>query len=332
MSYAVVWFKRDLRLHDHAALVDAAAHGPMLCLYVIEPSLWAPPDAARQHDEFFGGAVMSEVAMRLPNLLHQYAKQLAAQDSASASQPHASTLNLASFPEGFRALVIGASGGIGQAFVQVLQTHPRCGTVVGLHRHSEPRLDLDEEASIASAADALRGGENGEIGGSGKFHLIIHAAGVLHTADFSPEKKMGDLSYAQLEATFRVNTFGPALVLRHFSPLLEPQRGVLAVLSAKVGSIEDNRLGGWYSYRASKAALNMMLKTAAIEVKRSNPHAVLVSLHPGTVNTGLSKPFKGEQIGRAAPDAVADMLGVLNRLAAADSGGFFAYSGQRLPW
>lgn len=244
--------------------------------------------------------------------------------SASASPPQASELDLASFPEGFRALVIGASGGIGQAFVQALHAHPRCGMVVGLHRHSEPHLDLDDEASIDAAAASLSQG--------GKFHLILHAAGVLHTTDFSPEKKLGDLSYAQLEATFRVNTFGPALVLRHFSPLLDTQRGVLAVLSAKVGSIEDNRLGGWYSYRASKAALNMLLKTAAIEVKRSNPQAVLVSLHPGTVNTGLSKPFKGERIGRTAHDAAADMLGVLNRLAAADSGGFFTYSGARLPW
>lgn len=240
------------------------------------------------------------------------------------NHPQVSELDLASFPEGFRALVIGASGGIGQAFVQALQAHTRCGTVVGLHRHSEPRLDLDDEASIGAAADRLSQG--------GKFHLIIHAAGVLHTADFSPEKKLGNLSYAQLEATFRVNTFGPALVLRHFCPLLDTQRGVLAVLSAKVGSIEDNRLGGWYSYRASKAALNMLLKTAAIEVRRSNPQAVLVSLHPGTVNTGLSKPFKGEHIGRAAPDAAADMLGVLNRVTAADSGGFFTYSGERLPW
>lgn len=228
------------------------------------------------------------------------------------------------FPDGFRALIIGASGGIGQAFMELLQANPRCAEVVGLHRHSAPRLDFDDEASIASAADALRAG--------GKFHLIINAAGVLHTAGFSPEKKLGDLSYAQLEATFRVNAFGPALVLRHFCPLLDAQRSVLAVISAKVGSIEDNRLGGWYSYRASKAALNMLLKTAAIEVKRSNPQAVLVSLHPGTVSTGLSKPFKGEQIGRAAPDAVGDMLGVLNRLTAADSGGFFAYSGERLPW
>ena len=229
-----------------------------------------------------------------------------------------------SFPEGFRALVIGATGGIGQAFVQALRANPRCAVVVGLSRHSVPRLDFDDEVSVADAAKALAPG--------GKFHLIINAAGLLHSADFMPEKKLADLHYAQFEATFRANTFGPALVLRHFSPLLDSQRGVLAVISAKVGSIEDNRLGGWYSYRASKAALNMILKTAAIEVKRSKPAAVLVSLHPGTVNTGLSRPFKGEQIGRPALVAAHDMLAVLDCLTAADSGSFVAYDGERLPW
>ena len=229
-----------------------------------------------------------------------------------------------SFPNGFRALILGASGGIGQAFVQALEANPRCAQVVGLHRQSQPSLNFDDEASIGAAAEQLQA--------TGKFHLIINAAGVLHTADFMPEKKLGDLSYAQLAATFRVNTFGPALVLRHFSALLDRQRGVLAVISAKVGSIEDNRLGGWYSYRASKAALNMLLKTAAIEVKRGNPQAVLVSLHPGTVATGLSKPFKGEQIGRPARVAVQEMLETLNQLNPADTGTFVTYQGERLPW
>jgi NAD(P)-dependent dehydrogenase (short-subunit alcohol dehydrogenase family) len=244
--------------------------------------------------------------------------------SASPAPSAVKSPDLVSFPDGFRALVIGASGGIGQAMVQHLTVEPRCSQVVSLHRHSEPRLDFGDETSIASAAEALRA--------AGKFHLIINAAGLLHSGHVMPEKKLGDLSYALLDATFRANTFGPALVLRHFTPLLDAQRGVLALLSAKVGSIDDNRLGGWYSYRASKAALNMLLKTAAIEVRRSNPQAVLVSLHPGTVNTGLSKPFKGEQIGRPAPDATCDMLNVLARLTPGDTGGFFSYTGERLPW
>jgi NAD(P)-dependent dehydrogenase (short-subunit alcohol dehydrogenase family) len=229
-----------------------------------------------------------------------------------------------SFPSDFRALVIGASGSIGTAFHSLLSQNPRCAQVVCLHRQSQPPIDFDQEASIADAA--------AHLAPLGKFHLIITATGVLHTGQFMPEKRLADLSYAQMEQTFRTNTLGPAMVLRHFTPLLDAQRGVLAVLSAKVGSIEDNRLGGWYSYRASKAALNMLLKTAAIEVKRSNPQAVLVALHPGTVNSHLSQPFKGEQIGRAAQVAAQDMLTVLDGLTANDSGRFFAYDGQSLPW
>jgi NAD(P)-dependent dehydrogenase (short-subunit alcohol dehydrogenase family) len=229
-----------------------------------------------------------------------------------------------SFPPDFRALVIGASGGIGAAFHTLLSQNPRCAEVVCLHRQSQPAIDFDHEASIAAAAENLTP--------EGRFHLILVATGMLHAQQLMPEKRLADLNYAQLEQTFRTNTLGPALVLRHFAPLLDTQRGVLAVLSAKVGSIEDNRLGGWYSYRASKAALNMLLKTAAIEVKRSNPQAVLVALHPGTVNSRLSKPFKGEQIGRDALDAAQDMLAVLCGLSASDSGSFFAYDGKQLPW
>jgi NAD(P)-dependent dehydrogenase (short-subunit alcohol dehydrogenase family) len=240
--------------------------------------------------------------------------------------PNVSTAPLAldSFPDGFRALVLGASGGIGQAFVQALQAHPRCAVVLALHRRSQPALDLNIEASIAHAAQAARA--------SGPFHLVVHAAGVLHGAGFMPEKKLGELNYAQLEATFRANTLGPALVLRHFTPLLDRQRSVLALLSAKVGSIGDNRLGGWYSYRASKAALNMLVKTASIEVARTHSHAVLVALHPGTVNSALSAPFNGAEIGRPAADAAGDMLQVLDGLAPEETGSFYAYSGAPLPW
>lgn len=228
------------------------------------------------------------------------------------------------FPVGFRALVIGASGSIGSAFTQLLRANPRCGHVEGLHRHSLPAIDFDHEDSIAQAAAVLAE--------QPKFHLIINAVGVLHSSHFMPEKKLSDLNYDQMMATFRVNTLGPALTLRHFSPLLDAERGVMAVISAKVGSIEDNRLGGWYSYRASKAALNMLLKTASIEIKRSKPNAVLVSLHPGTVNSKLSQPFRGAEIGRSAADAASDMLQVMNGLTPADTGRFYAYNGALLPW
>ena len=229
-----------------------------------------------------------------------------------------------SFPLGFRALVLGASGGIGGAFVQCLQSDPRCSSVVGLHRKSDPAVDFDNEASVLRAAEALKA--------QGPFHLIINAAGLLHTPQFMPEKRLGQLHFAQMEATFRANAFGPALVLAHFAPLLARERGVLAMLSAKVGSIGDNRLGGWYSYRASKAALNMFVKTAAIEVQRNQPQAVLVALHPGTVDSALSQPFRGAEIGRPPAVAAAEMLAALDGLTPADSGGFFSYSGERLPW
>lgn len=229
-----------------------------------------------------------------------------------------------SFPDGFRALVIGASGTIGAAFTALLESDARCASVVGIHRQSDPPIDFNLENSVAEAAAALAC--------KAPFHLVINAAGLLHSARFMPEKKLGQLHYDQMLETFKANVFGPAMVIRHFSPLLDTGRAVMAVLSAKVGSIEDNRLGGWYSYRASKAALNMFLKTAAIEIKRTNPNVVLVALHPGTVSSALSAPFRGAEIGRTATAAAGDMLGVINRLTSADSGRFYSYNGEQLPW
>ncbi len=232
--------------------------------------------------------------------------------------------SMASLPDGYRAVVIGASGGIGAAMVDRLRADPRCDTVHALHRRSAIPIDFDDEASIGAAADALRA--------TGPFHLVVNAAGVLHARGFMPEKRLADLHYAQLTETFRVNTFGPALVVRRFTPLLADDRSIVALLSAKVGSIEDNRLGGWYSYRASKAALNMIVRTAAIELARVKPAAVIVALHPGTVRTGLSRPFRGDAIGRAAEVAVVEMLAVVDELRPADSGRFVTYDGRRLPW
>lgn len=220
-------------------------------------------------------------------------------------------------PDQFRALVIGATGSIGAAFVALLEADPRCAAVVGLHRHSQPAIDFDDEASIAEAAV--------ELAQQAPFHLIINAAGKLHTPNFMPEKKIGDLNYAQMEETFRTNAFGPALVLRHFSALLEREGSVIVTLSAKVGSIEDNRLGGWYSYRASKAALNMFIKTAAIELKRTKPNVVVISLHPGTVSSKLSAPYRGAEIGRTPDVAAAEMLAMIAQQTPAASGSFLSY-------
>ena len=146
------------------------------------------------------------------------------------------------------------------------------------------------------------------------------------------KKKLDDLNPTQLQTLMQVNAIGPGLTIRSFSKLLDPAGSVMASLSAKVGSIEDNRLGGWYSYRASKAALNMLIKTAAIELARTKPNIALIALHPGTVNSRLSQPFKGQKIGRPPLEAAQDMLNVLLSLDKEDSGTFISYSGERLPW
>ena len=231
---------------------------------------------------------------------------------------------MTSLPDQFHALIIGASGTIGAAFVDLLRECPRCASVQALHRQSLPHLDFTDEGSIAEAASTLTAGP--------RYHLIINAAGVLHAESFMPEKRLADMNYAQMQATFQANAFGPALVMRHFAPLLHSERAIMAMLSAKVGSIGDNRLGGWYSYRASKAALNMLIKTAAIELARTQKNSVLVALHPGTVNSRLSRPFRGETIGRPARDAATDMLNVLDQLTPADSGSFRSYDAAELPW
>ena len=227
-------------------------------------------------------------------------------------------------PTDFRALVIGAGGAIGSAFVDTLRADPRCAAVHALSRHSEPSVDYQQEESVAAAAEQLRS--------AGPFHVIVVTTGVLHTAQAQPEKRLGDLNMAAMQQVFLLNTFGPALVLRHFAPLLDRQRSLMALLSAKVGSISDNRLGGWYSYRASKAALNMMVKTASIEIRRTHPGAAIVAMHPGTVSSALSRPFRGDEIGREPARAAGEMWQVLQSLNADDSGRFIAYDGSRLPW
>lgn len=224
-------------------------------------------------------------------------------------------------PDDYRALVIGASGAIGDAFVQALRADRRCAEVIGLSRSSSPALDLRQPASIAAAAAVLADGA--------PFALIVQAAGVLHTDGYTPEKNLAALNQQQLMDTFQVNTIGPALVLQQFVPLLHPQ-GLMALLSAKVGSIGDNRLGGWYSYRASKAALNMLVKTAAIELARTRPAARLLALHPGTVASALSQPFRSTA--RAPLQAVAQMLAALDGVPASASGSFISYQGEYLPW
>ncbi len=177
-----------------------------------------------------------------------------------------------SLPTGYQALILGATGAIGGALAAQLAADPRCAQVVVLSRQSTPAMDFEQPQSIATAAKALRP--------QGPWHLIVVATGMLSGPTGGPEKRLTDLNATHLAASFATNTIGPALALAHFAPqLAKGERSLLAVLSAKVGSIGDNRLGGWYSYRASKAALNMLLKTAAIEVARTHPQAVLAALY-----------------------------------------------------
>ena len=232
-------------------------------------------------------------------------------------------MTLNSLGSGYKALVIGASGTLGQAFSALLRADPNCASVRELSRSSSPALDLEAPASIAEAAAALAD--------EGPYQLILHTAGLLHRDGIAPEKSLAAIEADALQAVFQVNALGPALVLRHFLPLLDKQ-GAMAMLSAKVGSIGDNRLGGWYAYRSSKAALNMLIKTAAIELARSKPKARLLSLHPGTVISPLSQPFRGANATRPAEQAAADMLRVIDSLGPEHSGSFHAYDGQPLPW
>jgi len=232
---------------------------------------------------------------------------------------------LISLPDGYSAAIVGAGGAIGGALVRALQADPRCARVLGLSRRGTPAVDLTDEASLAAAAAQLRT--------QGPLHLLVCATGVLQLGPRSPEKRLADLDPVALAQALAVNAAGPALVLKHFHALLPlKERGLLAVLSARVGSIGDNRKGGWYSYRASKAALNQLLHTAAIEVARKRPLAVLAALHPGTVKSALSAPILGDAEATTPDDAARNLLAVLDGLQAEQSGGFFAWDGTAIAW
>ncbi|GAB4155240.1 MAG: SDR family oxidoreductase [Sphingomonadales bacterium] len=225
------------------------------------------------------------------------------------------------------AVVIGAGGGLGAAFVDEIAASGQFEASLGLSRHSMPMLDLLSPSSIADAARYV-------ASLSQPPRLIIDATGFLHGGGHMPEKSWAQIDAAHMAHAFAVNAIGPALLIKHFLPLL-PRTGKAAFisLSAKVGSISDNRLGGWYAYRASKAALNQLIRTAAIELARRRPDALCAALHPGTVATGLSAPFGKSGLEVASPSlATRRMLRVIDQLTPAQSGGFFDYGGNVLPW
>ena len=219
-----------------------------------------------------------------------------------------------------RALVIGMSGGIGRAVAGHLAGQG--ADVVGLSRRADG-FDITDEASIARHLGAQEG----------HFDLIFTATGALELNGAAPEKAMRGLDPAVMAAQFAINAIGPALVLKHSLRLMPKDREArFAALSARVGSIGDNRLGGWHSYRAAKAALNQLIHTAAIEVARSHPQAVVVALHPGTVSTPLTAKYAGNHPTVTPDQAAANLLGVLGALTPAQSGGFFDWQGKTIPW
>jgi len=220
------------------------------------------------------------------------------------------------------AVIIGARGGIGAALADALDAGDQYDRVIRLHRTSAPAIDILDEASIAAAARDLADTAP---------QLVIVATGLLHTANKGPEKSLRELDPEWMMENYRINAVGPALVAKHFLPIMAKQGPIcFAALSARVGSISDNRLGGWHSYRASKSALNMFIRNIAIEWQRKNAQSVVVGLHPGTVETQLSAPFKGNPAHeRFVPArAAADMLSVLAGLNPAQSGQIFAYDGS----
>ncbi len=189
---------------------------------------------------------------------------------------------------------------------------------------SSHRADITSEVEIAAVAAQM----------AGPLHRVIVATGILHRSEeIRPEKDWRAIDPEAFAQVLAVNTIGPALVFKHFAPLLDRnERSVIAALSARVGSISDNRLGGWYAYRASKTALNQVIRTFSVELQRKNPKAIIAGLHPGTVETGLSAPFGGGPAIRLSPDqSAAQLLDVMDGLTPAQSGHVFDWKGEEVP-
>jgi NAD(P)-dependent dehydrogenase (short-subunit alcohol dehydrogenase family) len=229
------------------------------------------------------------------------------------------------FDHEYRALVIGATGAIGQAFVQAFQSDLNCHHVETVSRSQGNGFDLLDAESIARQAALLAD--------SGPFNIIVDATGALVIDGVGPEKSLSSLRDKHLMRSFQLNAIGPALVLQAFAPLLAKGPAIYAKLSARVGSISDNKKGGWYGYRASKAALNMLLQTAAIELQRKNPELRVVALQPGTVKSALSQPFTGSTTPVLDPStSVEGMLAALKQLPVHTGAQFIDYKGEAIVW
>jgi NAD(P)-dependent dehydrogenase (short-subunit alcohol dehydrogenase family) len=240
------------------------------------------------------------------------------------------------------ALIVGASQGIGLEFVRQFLESDRVACVYATYRNPQSELltisdsrlrclplDITEEAQIATVVKEIQTETTA-------LHYVINCVGVLHEGAMQPEKNLRQLNAEQLLHYFQVNSIGAVLLAKYIQPLLKhSDRSIVATISAKIGSIGDNYLGGWYGYRASKAALNMFMRTTAIEYKRTCPRAIVVTLHPGTTDTQLSRPFQHN----VPPEklfpverTVGQLLKVLDQLQENDTGEFFSWDGSRLPW
>lgn len=231
--------------------------------------------------------------------------------------------------------IIGSSGSIGSSFLKYYENENSSNVIYSLSRkeinNSNPNIhnviiDIEDEDSISKASQICMA--------KGSFDVVIVATGILHDQDLSPEKSIRQIDQKSFHKVFSINTFGPALIARYFIPLLKKETPTFfGFLSARVGSISDNKTGGWYSYRASKAALNMIIKGLSIEVSRNNPKAILAGLHPGTVESNLSDPFKkGVTKDKLfTPEySVSKMIDVIQNLESGDSGDCFAWDGVRI--
>ena len=221
-----------------------------------------------------------------------------------------------------RALIIGSSGAIGSAIVEDLKRRIRPDDLVTINRQ-ESGLDFMKPETVASSS----------VGIEGPFQLILVATGALEINKAGPEKSLSAIDSDTMLNQFRVNTIGPTLLLKHFMKFL-PRTGksVFATLSARVGSIEDNRLGGWISYRASKAALNQVVKTASIEASRKNPQSLFMVIHPGTVKSKLTQKYLGNHKFVLPVEAAKNILQVIEEKDHEDTGGFYAFDGQKIPY